>query len=166
MRYVWNVRKFSTKYVPARIVHWFVASLPVASRSIPKSNSVEIIFRFVVKFFIGVFVPWFVGAFLIPETSQKFRHRAEFLAFDSFLAVIVSTPCWDFICVHAAKSQAAEAPLLEEEEYCQHSVLGFNLRTRRPLHYFYRLQLSPLRIIGYFSSHTPTALAQSQAVKK
>ena len=87
----------------------------MASRSIPKSNIVEIVFRFVVQFFIGVFVPWFVGAFLIQKTSQKFRHRAEFLAFDSFLAVIVSTPCRVLICVHAAKIQAEKAPILEEK---------------------------------------------------
>jgi len=48
------------------------------------------------------------------------------LAFDSFLAVIVSSPCRDFICVHAAKSQAAEAPLLEEKNIvgiaCRHLI--------------------------------------------
>ena len=37
------------------------------------------------------------------------------MAFDSFLAVIVSTPCRVLICVHAAKIQAEKAPILEEK---------------------------------------------------
>ena len=48
------------------------------------------------------------------------------MAFDSFLAVIVSTPCRVLICVHAAKIQAEEAPILEEKNIvrtaCRHLI--------------------------------------------